>query len=320
MATDVNAIIDRAVAIGNTKSTQASAAADSAMLAALGVTVLSAPSVTTDVSVVEPPVYIPPNATGVDTALFNSTYDKIANDLGGKFGAFFTTYFPLNTATMAAVDAWLYNAIVNGGSGVNKTVEDQIWQRDRDRITRAAMTAEQEATAAWAAKGFPLPAGAALAAVAQIRRDRDNKIYDASRDRAIKSWEMEYENVKFAIQQAIDYRVKAVSAAGDYLRTMALAPQLATQLSTSALNAQAALINAATGYYNSRIKVAELKLEKDRANAGMILDSGKTNVAGFNQRIQNQTNAAVSVATSLGQQASAALNAVSAVSQVIAQN
>jgi hypothetical protein len=319
MAIDVNAIINRAVLIGTEKSDQASAAADTAMMAALGYSTLEAPAVATDVSVVEPSVYIPSNATGVDTALFNSTYDKIALDLGNKFASFFTDFFPLNPATMAAAEAWLYNAIVNGGSGINITVEDQIWQRDRDRITRAAQASEAEATASWAAKGFPMPVGAALGAVAQIRRDRDFKIYDAGRDRAIKSWEMEYANVKFAIQQAIDYRVKAVQAAGDYIRTLALAPQIASQLSTAALGAQAQLINAAASYYNARIKVVDMKLEKDKLNAGMTMSAGQTNMTGFNARIQNQTNAAVSIASSLGNQAASALNSVSAVAQVQTQ-
>lgn len=317
IAAYVGTILDRAISVGDAKATEAKAAADTAMMAALGYSTLVSPTVSTDISVVEPAVYIPTAASGVDTALYNSTYDKIQHDLTTQFANFFTQFFPLNPTLMAQVEAWLYNAIVNGGSGINASVEDQIWQRDRDRLNAAASAAADEAVAQWAAKGFPLPPGAAVAAVTQIQRDRDIKIGESSRDRAIKSWEMEYENVKFAIQQAIDLRVKAVQAAADYIRALALAPQMATQMATAALGAQAQLISAASQYYNARIKVAEMKLEKDKTNATMYLTAGEKTFDGFNARIQNQTNAAVAVAQSLGTQAASALNAVNASAQAL---
>lgn len=310
-------ILDRAIAVGTEKSNLANDAAEAAMLASLGYTTLSAPYVDTAISVVEPAVDIPTNATGVNSALYNSTYDQIMTDLSGRFAGFLTTFFPANAALMAGVEAWLENSIINGGSGINATVENQIWQRDRDRIVRASLASADEAVSQWAAKGFPLPPGAAVAAVAQIQRDRDQKIHDASRDRAIKSWEMEYENVKFAIQQAIDYRVKAVQAAGDYIRALALAPQVASGMATAAAGAQANLIGAASSFYNARIKVQEMKLEKDKTNATLTLQAGMKNADSFNARIQNQTNAAVSIATSMGSQAAAALNSVNGTSQLI---
>lgn len=316
MTIDVGALIDRAVAIGNTNTAAAVNAAEAAAVASQGFSQVNALDNYTPFNIVEPNVYIPSNAAGIDQGLYNSTTNAIVNMLGTSFGNFFTQYFPLDTTIMSSINAW-FDAALAGGTGINATVEAQIWQRDRDRITQQALSASNEATASWAAKGFPLPPGAAVAAVAQINRDRDIKIGESSRDHAIKAWEMEYENVKFAIQQTIDFRVKAIAAAGDYIRTIALGPQIGSQLATAALNAQANLINAATGFYNARIRVQEAHNDIQKTQFQHTLQAGMKSADLFMESVRTQASSAVAVANALGQQASAALNAVSGVAQVI---
>ncbi len=318
MAT-VDEILDRAISLGTTKSNEASNAAAAATAAAQGYATLTPPTVRPVPVVVEPDVNIPANASGVDTALYNSTYDRIIQELSDQFAGFFTAYFPADTALLDSAQDWLSKAIKQGGSGINVSVEDKLWQRDRDRITRASLSAQEEATASWAAKGFPLPPGAAVAAVARIQRDAQLKIQDQSRDRAIKTFEQEIENVRFAIGQAIDLRVKALAAASDYIRALALAPQLAGTLAVSSASAQSNLISAASSFYGNRIKLAELKFTPDRMNAEMTLRAGEQNLTGFNQRLTTQATVAAGIAEGLGKQASAALNAVNGVAQKIVQ-
>ena len=317
MTVDVGALIDRAVSIGNTNSAAAVNAAEAAALAAQGFSFVTATDNYTPIAIQEPSVYIPSNATGIDQGLYNSTTNGIVNLLSTSFSNFFTTYFPLDTNTMVYVNSWLDNAINMGGTGVNAAVENQIWQRDRDRITQQALSASNEAIAMWAGKGFPLPPGAAVGAVAQINRDRDIKIGESSRDRAIETWKMEYDNVRFAIQESIDLRMKSIAAAGDYIKTIALGPQLGTTLATAALNAQANLINAATGFYNARIRVQEVKYDIQKTQFQHTLQAGMKSADLFTESVRTQANAAVAVANTLGQQAASALNAVSGVAQVI---
>lgn len=310
-------ILNRAIALGNEKSVKAEDLVNDAITASFGsssVNVLPTPATP---AVVEPPVNIPANASGLDTALFNSTYDRIIEDLSDQFAAFLTQYFPLNASLISACEAWLSNAITSGGSGINATVEGRLWQRDRDRITTEASTVEKEAVAAWAARGFPLPPGAANASVLAIQRKRVADVNAVSREVAIKAWEAELENVRFAIKTSIDYRVAAVGAAGDYIRALALGPQLATQLATAASDAQARLISAASTYYNARINVAQLAqqrgLEITDLNLRAALQSSQNAVA--YSRLRADT--ALGGAQAFGQQAAAALNAVNATAQVI---
>lgn len=310
-------ILDRAIALGNDKADKAEDLVNDAITASFGssgVNVLPTPPTPT---VVEPPVNIPTNASGLDTALFNSTYDRIIQDLSDKFASFLITYFPTNAALISACEAWLTNAITTGGSGINAVVEGKLWQRDRDRITAEAAAVEKEAVAAWAARGFPLPPGAANASVQAVQRKRVADVNAVSREVAIKAWEAELENVRFAIKTSIDYRVAAVSAAGDYIRALSLGPQLATQLATAASDAQARLISAASSYYNARINVAQLAQQRGLEITDMNLRAALQTSQNAVSYSRLRADTALGGAQAFSQQAAASLNAVNATVQVI---
>ena len=315
MAT-VDDIIDRSIALGDQKAAQSEAYGGQAVNAATGKPEIRAPKIDSTSTPSAPNVAIPSRTSGVDTAVFESTYDRIIEDLSDRFADFFVRFFPINQNLITAVETWLQNAI-NGGTGVNPTVESKIWQRDRDRITSEFSAAQEESTAAWAAKGFPLPPGAAVANIADMARKRSEAIAASSRDAAIKAWEIEVENVRFAIAQAIDYRTKAIAAAGDYIRALSVAPNLASSLSTESSGAQARLISAAASFYNARISAAELAQRRNIAEAEIELKAAVASGDNATKYVMAKVDAAVGVAQSLGQQASAALNAVNATVQKI---
>jgi hypothetical protein len=315
MAT-VDDIIDRSIVLGDSKASQSEAYGGLAVNAATGNPGVKSPKIATTPSISAPGVSIPSRASGVDTAVFESTYDRIIEDLSDRFADFFVRFFPINPALITAVETWLQNAI-NGGTGINPTVESKIWQRDRDRITSEFSAASEESTAAWAAKGFPLPPGVAVANIADMARKRSEAIAASSRDAAIKAWEIEVENVRFAVAQAIDYRTKAIAAAGDYIRALSVAPNLASSLSTESSGAQARLISAAASFYNARISAAELAQRRNIAEADFELKAAVASGDNATKYVTAKVDAAVGVAQSLGQQASAALNAVNATVQKI---
>ncbi len=316
MAT-AQAILDRAIELGEEKSELAQELVNDAIIASLGSASINPVLPDATPAVVEPPVTIPANATGIDFALFDSTYKKIIDDLSDKYAFFLSEYFPIDGDLMNATVAWLTNAIQNGGSGVNATVEGQLWQRDRDRITIESLAATDEVIGIWAGRGYPLPPGAAVASVQAIARKRTTDLNDQSRDVMVKAWDKEIENVRFAITTAINYRAQAIQAAGDYIRAMALGPQLAAQLATSASDAQARLITAASSYYNARIGVAELAQRRSLAISDLNLSAATTTTQNAVSYSRLRADTAIAGAQSLGQQAAAALNSVSATAQII---
>ena len=316
MAT-VEEIINRSIALGDSKSAQAEAYGGQAVTLATGSVVINPAKITNTPKVKEPIVYIPSRAAGVDFTIFDAKYQQIIDDLSYKFASFLTEYFPLNAGLMNAVEDWLEKAITSGGTGINATVEQRIWQRSRDRITADASAAIDEAMALWASRGFPLPPGAANSSVAAIQRKRSAEVAAVSRDAAIKAFETEIENVRFAVTTAIEYRTKAVSAAGDFIRALAVAPSIASQLSTNAAGAQERLISAAASLYNARINEAEMIQRYNITQSDMTLKSLVDSATLNRQYVEVKSKAAADVAQSLGMQASAALNAVNATVQKI---
>lgn len=95
------------------------------------------------------------------------------------------------------------NARIHGGSGLAPAVEQQIWDRSRDRETQIALAREQEVLRGAEALGFPLPSGVLVGQLTDARREYHDKLSGLSRDIAIKQAEMEQQNVKDAIQSAL---------------------------------------------------------------------------------------------------------------------
>ena len=314
----VEKIINQALTVAAEKSAEASKFSADASTAAMGFSSAAFTGLNFTPAAVEPPVTIPMNAAGVDGALYGSTYDQIITDLSGKFAGFFSEYFPNECDYLQEAQAKLCD-MLEGGSGIPAHVENQIWQRDRSRVLEDVNRARDDVLSTFAARGFPLPPGAAAHTMRLAEVDANNKIAQQSRDVAIKHVEILIENIKFAIQQALDYRIKGIQAAGDYIRVLALGPEIAMKLATSAAGAQAQLISAASQYYRNRIAVEELKLDVAKFNADARNEAGMNDVREFSNRLRARVETLAAAARAAGDQAAAALNAVHASAGIAVQ-
>jgi hypothetical protein len=306
----ISQIVDNAISISESKASEATTAANIAMAAAQAVSTTSPPSISTAIVVPNVSVDVPFTAVGPNNALYASTYAEIRDMLTNNFVNFFSTYFPNDTDYLAAAQAWILGALTIGGTGMAPAAEDQIYQRDRARILQEGERVEKEIIATWAAKGFPLPPGPALYAMYQAKKASQDLVGKSSRDVAIKQAEIEVENVRLAVKMALDYRIGAVQAAAEYIKTLALAPQIASSISIAAVNAQSNLINAASNYFRARLEVEALKLDARKTSANLQLQGQGIDVQAFTARSHNLATAASAAAQSAGQQAAAALNAL----------
>lgn len=315
----VEQIIAQALAVGESKSNEASNYSSQAVAASSGFAFFNPNSITfAPASNVEPPVNIPVNATGLDGALYNSSYDRIVTDLSDKFAGFFAEFFPNDCDYLGEAQQTLCD-MLEGQRGIPAAVEDQIWQRDRARVLNEVQRGGNEVLATYAARGFPLPPGAAAHLMALTQQEANGRIAQQSRDVAIKQVDILIDQIKFAVQNALDFRVKGIAAAGDYIKVIALGPEIAMKLATSAAGAQAQLISAASTYYRNRIAVEELKLEVLKFNTHERNEAGKNDVREFSQRLQAKTATLSAAARAAGDQAAAALNAVHASAQIAVQ-
>lgn len=315
----VEQIIDQALAVAADKANEASTYSNHAISASSGSISMPYAPIAFTAANIEPPVYIPFNASGVDGALYDSTYSRIITDLSDKFASFFSTYFPDECNYLAAAQDWMCKVLTEGGSGIKAHIEDQIWQRERSRTLSEVSRASEEVVATFAARGFPLPPGAMLHQLNTAQRQAQDQIAQGSRDRAIQAAQLEIDNIRFCVEQALEYRVRGIQAAGDYIKVLALGPEIAMRLATAAADAQARLITAANTYYGSRIRLEELRLNVLQYNETLRHEAAKVDVREFSERLKARVTTLSAAAEAAGNQAAAALNAVHASAQIAVQ-
>lgn len=260
--------------------------------------------------VTEPGVFIPQLAEGASMEMFETWWDGIINRLGQDYSQYIDRFFPNECDYFEKAQQWICNAIENGGTGIAPRVEEQIWERDRARILRDSDRAEQEITSNFAGRGYVLPPGAMVGGILRVRNESQSNIAQSSRERAIQQAQIEIENVRLAVSQAIELRMQVTSAARDYIATLAGTSGVSAQLIPSITDSQSRLISAASGFYQARIAVKDLELKATTANAGMQQTANEANQRAQMQAARNLVDAAIEGAKMLATQSAAALNAL----------
>lgn len=242
--------------------------------------------------------------------LYDGVRQALEHSIGSQLDQFLTTYFPRQSAYEKAMQ-WLESA-TQGGTGINPAIEQQLWERDRARILTEASRAENEAGATWANRGFPLPPGALTGQVHQIRIEAQKKLAEQSRDIAIKRFDAGLENARFAVKTIIDASQTALSAASDYIKTIMMGPQLASELALSQVEAKVKMAQAMTSLYSAEVSAAEPAIRLAIAQGDMDMRGMEANAKGEMIALESRVRAAMTFAEMLGAQAAAGLNALNA--------
>ncbi len=115
-----------------------------------------------------------------------------------------------------AARAKLEANILSGGTMIDATVEDDIWERDKERNEQALRDALDKATDQWAKLGFSLPDGLLAAQLAIIQNEYTNRLLDRSRDIAIKQAELEQAGMFKSLELAIGLEKVAMDSFNAY--------------------------------------------------------------------------------------------------------
>ncbi|WPG35300.1 hypothetical protein [Variovorax sp. EBFNA2] len=260
-----------------------------------------------------PPQLQDPNIMNGE-AMYNTQLQKLVNLIGQGIADFFQNYFPLGPYDQAV--EWLRKAIVDGGTGINAGVEQQLWQRGKARVLEESMEAEDNLTAGWAARGYPLPPGALVHGLQRIQLDRSRKLAEISRDIAIKSFDTEIENVRFAVLQTLDLRSKAMSAMADYIRTLMMGPQTAMQLATGLAGLELDVNRSMVALYSAEVQALQPRVQLAIEDARLQAGTNEANQRSIVATAQARADLAKASAQMLGSQASAGINAINASSSI----
>ena len=310
MAAVINAAWDQ----GNAKQTAFEAKIDAIADEATGwLSTQAAPTVTAGTasigSITEPAVDIPSSQSATDVmSLFDTKYLELVAMLSDKFTLFRTTFFPDEQTAYNAAEDWLQAAIADPDSGLPPAVAAQILTDDKDRILADASRASDAVLAQFAARRFPLPPGAAVAAVSEITGKAQDEIATSSRKLVIAS----VEQMRWAIGQVMGLRQNAMDAAIKYITALASGPDMASRLVNVGYDAQSKLISAASQFYNSRIAAAEATAKVSQFNVSTALDAATKNQASELTLIEDRLKALLTECQAIAQMATSLFNNVHA--------
>lgn len=305
----VSAIIGNALSTANSQTAAASMAAREAITSSQGYSSISPVPITYTLTAIEPVAPEVENAT----LTYEAQRDKLIELLSDELAGFFIKYYPLASDAFDEATAWLVNAITVGGTGIAPAVEQQIWQRGRDRVLADGARTAAQTLDEFASRGFSLPPGAMAARLQEERFVQLGKIQDHSRDVTIKAAEMEIENLRFAVEQAINSRMKAMAAASDYIRGLMSGVDSAARVASINSDAKARMLSATSDLYRARLARDELAMKIPMVNSDTSVRVAMGNQEGFYKGVQARTDAAGNAAEVYGKTAMAALSSLSAI-------
>lgn len=245
--------------------------------------------------------------------LYGKETEAVADELITKFDAFLEVHFPGLKAYVELAESWLDAALRDGGSGINSDVEGAIWSRERERILKDSYRATDEAATQWAAKGFVIPPGALIHQMAVIDREAQEKIGAASRERAIKTWEVELENVKLAMNMSLTLRSSSIQASMEYMKAMVMgAAQQGMAVTQQAQAAHQKLNDVLLEFYKTDVTGKDFNLRYRTTDETFAEHVRKANFDSDEAGRQLKVNAAVAALQGLSSQAASALNGLHA--------
>lgn len=306
---DIDSIIAKAQSTANAQLSLSNAAAHDAITASMGYASPNFTPVTYTIQAIEPDVPDVENAN----LTYEAQRDKLIAMLSDELAKFYTSYYPLAADAFDEATNWLVNSITNGGTGIAASVEEQIWQRGRDRAVADGARAEAQVLDEFSSRGFSLPPGAMTARLDAVRHEGMAKVNEFNRDVAIESAKIEVESVRFAVEQAIRSRMAAMSAATDYIRALMSGPDTAARVASINSDAKARMMSATSDLYRARLSRDELAMRVPLTNTTELVKVNNIAMDAFYRGVGNRVQAAVAAADQYGKAAQAALASLNSV-------
>lgn len=305
-------IINAAWTLGNAKNTDFEAkvtAITSAIQTLFDNSTLDITGSTAAVPTIAEPNVTLPSSIDTSTILttFNDTSDALVLEFAGKVTSFLTTYFPDDIADYTAAEEWITGALANP-HGLPTAVAAQMYTDENDRQIAEASRAKDALFASFAARRFPMPAGALASAQLQI----DQKVQDLSAETGRKITMMSVEQLRWAAEKVVGLRQLAQGAALDYAKLMAQGPAIASSVTGIGYDAQTKLISAVSSFYGARTEAAKVVTAASQFNTNIVQDVKIKNQAADLNLIEDKVKALMTEIQAIAQMATSLFNNIHA--------
>lgn len=197
--------------------------------------------------------------------------DGVIAELDDKVDAWLAKYFPsINGQFQNVPEDWL-TGVISGVKpfGIESTIFDLVWHQARDRAYRTVTSDRLTLEAAFSGRGWTLPQGALVDALAQSQQRGTDAILDVNRDQAIKDAEIKQDILKYAVGVASQLKQGILNTSAEFFRSYYSVYGLDNERARVRASAYNAYYNALSTYYGVEVNWEELRLRSAEARAGV---------------------------------------------------
>lgn len=168
------------------------------------------------------------------------------------------------TSALLTQTLGILSSRLNGGTGLNPAVEKAIWDRGRDREAKSLADGLAEVDR-MASLGYQLPPGPWLDARIKLQTEFAAQSYGYSREVMIKQAELEQDNLKSSLSQAIDLEGKLIDQYNQIEQRVLEGVKYATQAGIETYNAKVEAYKAYVSAYQTKIAIYEAQIKGELA-------------------------------------------------------
>lgn len=195
--------------------------------------------------------------------------DATIIELNDKVDAWLAKYFPsINAGFKNVPDDWLIGVI--GGTrpfGIDSTIFDLVWHRARDRAHSTVASEKRTLNANFSARGFRLPPGALVHALAQAEQRGTDAVLDVNREESVKDAEIKKDVLLAAVNIAATLKRGILDTSAEFFRNYYSVHTLGVEAARARASAYNSYYNALSEYYGVEVAIENLKLTSARTKS-----------------------------------------------------
>lgn len=197
----------------------------------------------------------------------------------------FNRFFPELSAASANKDKpeqWLWG-VISGSEpfGVAPEVFTAVWNQARDREYRARNSAVDQIRMEFSARGFGMPPGAMIGAVARAEETAADAIAGVNIAQAIRDSEIKLDLLKFAEEQALRLKSGVMQSLADFYRQWISIPEKNYDKGRLQVEAYDSLNRALNDYYQIEMRFEEMRMKAAELRATGGIEESKLRVSTY---------------------------------------
>ena len=205
------------------------------------------------------------------------------------------------SALKSAIAADLLTKVNNGGTGLNATVEGNIWNRDVERLQQVLNDNIDDTLNRFAGRGFTLPPGVVAAEVQELQINHTNERAQQSRSVSIEQAKLADVNTRAFLEMGLTWEGLLINHANNIANRALDAEKSIIEFSIALFNSKITKFNAELARYQAKatevenlIRIEDLKLEQYKAElSGVEATANKDRVSVENYRAKLASHDAV---------------------------